>query len=902
MLGLQLRKEFRGRILKGTAIDFNNEVHNERAEEFLDITYPSNDLLKMLEAVSPNNSRPVVLIGERGQGKSHLLTTLYHFFAHPNEAGQWLEQWATRLKRPEISKIPLRGGMHVVAESLQRQNYKFLWDILLERHPHGQYIRGKWEGQGERRTEVLGYDLVLEMVKMQPTAIIFDEFQIWYDSLTNTKQYPWKNWAFNFIQILSEIAEDYPELLVLVVSVRNGHTDAYQQIHRRNPTLVDFKGQYVKRDRKRLLLHRLFENRMQISENDILQLIDIHLNEYFRLLHVPEAEQEAVTHDFVESWPFSPQLLQLLEDQVLVSTDAQETRDLIKILANLYKQQANSPCIITAASFSIEEDRGGVAALLDSISNEYHKELRERAHRNLKAVREAVKGQDQIPHASSIISALWLRSLAMNKFAGAERNLLLSDITQNKRIDDNTFFLEMNLIINNSFNIHEQGEKLVFKKEENPQAKLLAFARNDRLFQDASDIDRLAKEVAYVISGSGDVATKYRVIVLRKDWQTDPWKEISETEHPSKWDNRIPLIVVPEHVNPLEGVLGRWLGKHISAKRNTIRFLLPKNGAESIYRNKELLLFARAVLKADEWKQEDPEYRPLFKQYQNKLRDQLEGLFDRFAILDIWSFGTPEDCEFHIEAHQVKGTDIPDAIHEMIRKSLFEPEDFEELVLDKAKNNDSVDRLLTELQEPRPGGRECIPWLGETEVKEKLIRLCTKGLIAFDLRGMEKLYKHVGENEEEAWKRMRGKLGTGSHLKETYMMLPSAIPTSSKVEIKEEPSPDDGSSTQGGGYDGTYSATGTQIGGVQPDNPGTVTPNISNLFGGASTPPVTQHIAPATSSLNLMGKAEGWGINSGSNLKNVTFKVDKMTGAQLQKLLRSLPDGIAYELKLDKEE
>lgn len=904
MLGLQLRKEFKGRILKGTAIDFNNEVHNKSAEDFLELTYPSNDLIKMLEAVSPSNSRPVVLIGERGQGKSHLLTTLYHSFVHPNETKQWLEQWATRLNRPQVNEIPMRNGMFVVAESLQRQNYKFLWDILLDRHPHGQYIRGKWEAQGERMTEVLSYDLLLEMVKLQPTAIIFDEFQTWFDSLTNTKQYPWKNWAFNFIQILSEIAEDYPDLLVLVVSVRNGHTDAYQQIHRRNPVLVDFKGEYVKRDRKRLLLHRLFENRMQVSERDILQLTHVHLQEYFRLLQVQEVEQDAIKRDFVESWPFSPLLLQLLEDHVLISTDAQETRDLIKILANLYKQQIDTTCIITAASFSIEEDRGGVSALLDSVSNEYHKELREIAQRNLKAVREAVKEHEQIPHVSSIISALWLRSLTMDKFAGAEQALLLSDITQNQRIDNNTFFLEMNLIVNNSFNIHEQGEKLIFMKEENPQAKLLAFARNDRVFQDDSDIARLAKEIAYTISGPSEVASKYRVIVLKKDWQSNPWKELNEADHPNKWgDNRIPLIVVPEYVEKMEEVLGKWLNRNVSEKRNTIRFVLPKSGTGNVYRNSEILLFARAVLKADEWKQSEPEYRPLFKKYQDKLRSQLEGLFDRFAILDIWDFGTPEDCEFHIEAHQSKGKDIPDAIHDMIRKSLFEPEDFEELVLNKAKNTDSADRLLLELQEPRAGGRECIPWLGETEVKEKLIRLCAKGIIAFDLRGLEKLYKRIGETEEEAWQRMKGKLGTGSHLKETYMMLPSAIPTSSKVP-KDDTSSGNKSTTKDNEQD-----RGIAIGGqpqeqeVQPPNLTVNDPTIPNLFGGGVLlPSTTRHTALPTSSLNLIGKVEGWGINSGSSLKNVTLKIDNMTGAQLQNLLRSLPDGMTYELNLDKEE
>jgi len=907
MLGLQLRKEFRNRILKGTAIDFNKEV-NKNAEEFLEITYPSNDLLKTIEAVSPHVSRPVVLIGERGQGKSHILTALYHSLTSPQVTKNWLHKWAVQLKRPELENITLRSDMFVIAESLQRQNYKFLWDLILERHPYGDYIRGKWEGQGEKKTEVLSYDLVLEMVRKQPMAIILDEFQTWYDGLTNTKQYPWRNWAFNFIQILSEIAEEHPDLLVLVVSVRNGYTDAYQQIHRRNPIIVDFKGQYAKRDRKRLLLHRLFENRNQIHVNDILQSIDVHLKEYFRLLQVPESEREQIKQDFLESWPFSPLLLQLLEDQILISTYAQETRDLIKILANLYKKQENSARIITAASFSIEDDKGSITDLLDSVSNEYHKNLREKALRNLNAVFDAVKDKTQIPHASNIISALWLRSLAVDKLAGAERATLQVDITQDKPIDDNSFLIEMNLIVDNSFNIHEEGSKLIFKQEENPQAKLMSFARNDRLFQDNSDIDQLAKEIAYVIGGAEEVAKKYRVIVLKNNWQLNPWEELQENEHPSRWDNRIPLIVIPEYPDRINEVLCKWLSQHVSVKRNTIRFLLPKQGINNIYRNYELLVLARAVLKAYQWKQSEPKYRPLYKQYQDKLRSILSTLFDRFAILDIWNYSNHSRCQFHIEMHQAKGEEIPDAVDRFIRQSIFDPEDFNELVLKMAENNDSVARLIAELQEPRAGEKECIPWLGETEVKEKLIRLCAKGKIAIDLRGMEQLVVRPGESEEESWQRMKGKLGTGSYLEQTYITHPSSVPTSSFINnntnnINEVSNLSGGQVTVSPFTNGRL--LGSDIENVDSKTHRYYEQNHStniNIFESRGSRVLKHYSNEATSALNLIGKIEAWGINAGTNIKNLTIRIDEMTGAQLQKLLRVLPDGLTYGLDLDKEE
>ncbi len=49
----------------------------------------------------------------------------------------------------------------VVSESLHRQNYKFLWDLLVERHPHGAYIKCKWEAQGDKKTDIPGDKLLV---------------------------------------------------------------------------------------------------------------------------------------------------------------------------------------------------------------------------------------------------------------------------------------------------------------------------------------------------------------------------------------------------------------------------------------------------------------------------------------------------------------------------------------------------------------------------------------------------------------------------------------------------------------------------------------------------------------------------------------------------------------------
>lgn len=907
MLDLKLREEFRGKKLKGTTIDFTNQSKTGALEvpatEFLKITYPSFDLLKTIEATGPEQSRPVVLLGDRGQGKSHLLAALYHLCTNPEVGQQWLNEWGSNLSNPLFANLKLRNESCVIAESLHLNRFTFLWDVLFDRHPHGAYCRGMWESAGpEKKTEVPSDLILLEMFRKKPTVLILDEFQTWFDGQTNTKQYPRKKWAFNFIQVLSEIAQTNPEQLVLVVSVRENESDAYQQVHRVNPVLVDFKGPQAKRDRQRLLLYRIFENRMQVPSSKIEALVQPHVSEFFRLAKVPQPEQERRHGDFVEAWPYSPLLLKLLDDQVLVATSAQETRDLIKILVDLFKNTDSKSPIITAADFKLNSESSVVASLLDSVSNQLHKDLREKAQRNLQAVVDAVPNAKTIlPHCEEIISALWLRSLSVDKLVGADPAELQIDITREKPIDDNQFAGELANIEENSFNIHRIGLRLVFKSEENPQAKLLAHAKNDKLFPQGEDVDHLAKEVRSCISGPEHVSQNFRVVVLKKKWQSDPWSEFEEKDWPKSWDAKLPMIVMPDSPDKLEATLGNWLKTHLQEGRNTIRFLLPQRGTGNIYYDRELVVLARAVYLAMQWGDTDAAYRPLKTKFQNELTGKLKNRFDRFALLDLWNFAEPGKCKFEERSHGAQGDKIPETVDKIIKQDVFIPEEFESYVLKLAEGTESVGKLLKDLREPRPGGNPCIPWLGEIEIKERVIKMCAAGDIAINVRGLEMLQARPGETYDDAWTRMKGRLGTGKHLDETTMYMPDAVVTSGgKTPVVVIPGGDGETLTPP-----TLIPTGTTT------NPGLAVPGqtggdtgLGNLFGGTATitPPVNKPCSAApTSGLNLLGHVESWGIGPATSITNISLKIGKMTGSQLQALLKHLPDGVTYGLDLEKE-
>lgn len=90
MLGLQLRDEFLSPHMRDTAIVFRRDdgsgALDQNSSDFLKITYPVTDLQKALVAISTARAgRPVVLIGERGRGKSHIMAVLHHSLANPGK-------------------------------------------------------------------------------------------------------------------------------------------------------------------------------------------------------------------------------------------------------------------------------------------------------------------------------------------------------------------------------------------------------------------------------------------------------------------------------------------------------------------------------------------------------------------------------------------------------------------------------------------------------------------------------------------------------------------------------------------------------------------------------------------------------------------------------------------------
>ena len=81
--------------------------------------------------------------------------------------------------------------------------------------------------------------------------------------------------------------------------------------------------------------------------------------------------------------------------------------------------------------------------------------------------------------------------------------------------------------------------------------------------------------------------------MLPQDYLADPWGPLDKSEHPDRWDDRIPLLLLPVKPEHLDEQLGRWLKDHLQSGRNTVRFLVPQAGTANVFLDRNLIVLAR---------------------------------------------------------------------------------------------------------------------------------------------------------------------------------------------------------------------------------------------------------------------------------------------------------------------
>jgi hypothetical protein len=931
MTTLELRPEFRGRHMQDTAIELSNHQNTgwtQRSDpnELLDISYPTFDVQRAILAVSKSNSgKPIVLLGQRGSGKSHIMALLHYAFSEPEAVEKWANGWSSEAGREKLAGLQLNRGFTPISDTLSDQENPRLWDIIFDGHPKGGYYRGKFEAS---QTMVPAKSLFIDMFKEQRTALIFDEMQTWFDGLydeAGDNGLKFRAWAFNCIQTLSEIANERPDLLCLIVSCRDSSTEAFRQIHRNGPVVVDFKGESARQDRKRLVRHRLFKNRQLVSDSEIEPIVNAYSEERIRLLFSEKnpSEQVKLKKEVVTEWPFSPELLNLLEDHILMSSAAQGSRDMIRMLAEVYKSRGHLVPLLTPADFTIDDDECGIMPLLEAFTTSDQEKLRDKAIRNLTEIHNAGV---TAPHAREVISSLWMRSLSAGNEAGGTKSEVQLDLTRNTKLDPNHFLSELSTIERHSFNIHPVGtiqERLCFKLEENKETQLRVHALNAKHYQsDVTSVPGLLpvdRDQEYIrgfinhMLKSPDSVSELpsMPIVLDPNWQQAPWANVKDSERPASWTDRPVLIVIPESPKELSKVLGPWLVNHVTINRNMVRFLIPKSEEKNIYDDSDLRILARCALSANEWGEADPQFKKLATSYKSKLTEELKTRFDRYALLDVWDFQTPANCTFRGDKHGGVGAKIPKAIEDHIRTNFFADDDFAKVVIGAAKRDETLAQLLALLQaEPLPG-KQAIVYLGETQIYESVLNVVASDDVlpadAVAINVNSTWYKREpSESSSECLTRLRQKAWrTGAELRKIALRERDNVGSggiSVTPPTVNEPSPNSnfppvvgpsttptigGFSTAGGTTTPTISGT-TNLPPISPGISGGVAPAL----------PVIRRSMGAKTGMNLLGDIEQWGYGDKQTVTQATLTISGVSVKELRDFVTRMPPKLQGELQI----
>jgi hypothetical protein len=185
-----------------------------------------------------------------------------------------------------------------------------------------------------------------------------------------------------------------------------------------------------------------------------------------------------------------------------------------------------------------------------------------------------------------------------------------------------------------------------------------------------------------------------------------------------------------------------------------VRFLLPKTDSSNFYDDRNLLITARCALLASEWKQTDQQYSKLHGKFEAALKAELKNRFDRYALLTTWDFQAPKNCTFAEEAHGAMGADIPAAVEKHVAANHFAPEDFEAFMIQAAGRSDTIGQILALLREPPLPGKTAIPYLGDVNIYDQVLRVVAKDKIALNAVGRW-WHKEPGESTGDALVRLR---------------------------------------------------------------------------------------------------------------------------------------------------
>jgi hypothetical protein len=445
---------------------------------FFDITYPTEEIVQTLRALCQRASRPeevpgtILFGGKYGLGKSHVLLAAHHALSAPQVVAAWAVRW-------NLDPFLLPERAVVLTRSFIQDGTEPIWDMLFT-----------GLGRPQQLTDFQAFPdgrLIESLLGDRPVFLIMDELERWYDA----QDVHQRSRARNYLQALSEVAARNPRL-TLLTSVLGETAEPAGTLRRVKPLELSFRSS---QDRQRVVLFRLFSDR-EAHSGYIAQLCALYQGAW-TAAGLPESDQNA--ERLSQTWPFTPELLDLFTKKIPEIGGFQTTRGTLRFLAAVVRATLHHRPILSSGDIPIQ-DRD-IQRALSGIDTSGGEVVRRALGDNYDAVPAA------LPFKDGLFSTLLLYSVADPTHPGARVEDILRALLEPGQ-NPNHIRDALAQLKQLAYNLHEQGDRYLFRAAENPHARINAVAASSLVSRSAGQAILL--EIAAQKWGAPELTALYQ--------------------------------------------------------------------------------------------------------------------------------------------------------------------------------------------------------------------------------------------------------------------------------------------------------------------------------------------------------------------------------------------------------
>ena len=631
-------------VLQAHKVGSDEDRLENDSDRLLSMTYPSNALQTAFNRVDDklegrDSQGGITLSGPYGAGKSHGLLTLYHLFNSP-EAGQaWLDEWGVDISVPNSARASILSTSQTDADRIWEPIFRDLGgeDILDEvnRYPTTDHIE--------------------DLVGDEPVAVFFDEIETWWEAFRQSGDSDLLEANEFFLQNLFEVASDPQRDLFVFVTLLDKSQDFKRILERTSPYSVDLNDTG---DRERIILHRLFETRREdIDESAVREIVSEYIEGYTDPIQTDElGEIQRYEDRMVETYPFHPELLRLLDNLYEAGKERQNVRGAMNVLADTVRRLYEDTDLIITCDVEPSAFRGINATL-------FNRYVSDRDH------------VEEVDHGDDLLRTILLYTLDERAQMASVTESLVGTYKPSKTTIDK-LDMSLNRLYGTAHYLDRNSGNDHYYITEDPKLTALVTREQSRLLEDErNDIEDTL------------------VNVVREDvWGDDvyvyPDDDIPDTDSLS-------IVVTLEYLS--NGALESELTKLYSGRKyqNQLLFVTPK---KAIRDDNEVFRKAARVLGAENLRgkvdDDKGELRRIIRDERRELVSELSGRFGKWVK---WS--TTSDGELRMRRKNVIA-DVADVKDKVGRDKTYVGETILETV-EGTESGVTVESMLNDFKQFR---------------------------------------------------------------------------------------------------------------------------------------------------------------------------------------------------------